>query len=348
MKFVDISGYGHSGKGVITDLLKEINGFNVPEYNFEFNLLRIQGGLIDLKFALVDNWSPIRSDAAIRKFNKLIKQIGPQASALSPKTLFTSNGMNYDKIFNGQFTKLSSNYLTSLIDFQFEGEWPYQLLDEPGLKQFAQRLQSKLKIKTHHTSIVNVTSIKESEFLLLTKNYLNDLFLAIKNEFDDVMVTHNAIEPFNPLEGLKLFNKGKSIIVQRDPRDIYASTFTQLSAFIPKYETKYMWELKKNMLGINDINQFCHRQLIYYNQTNLFHDSNILRLRFEEIILDYQNVLNKIYKFLDIDKSIHVEKGKYFNPEYSKKNIGIWKNLPDQKAISKIEEQLKPYCFYEY
>ena len=80
----------------------------------------------------------------------------------------------------------------------------------------------------------------------------------------------------------------------------------------------------------------------------MFHNSNILRLRFEEIILDYQNVLNKIYKFLDIDKSLHVEKGKYFNPEYSKKNIWIWKNIPDQKAISKIEEQLKKYCFYEY
>ena len=46
-KIVDISGYGHSGKGAVCDILKEFDGFYVSHYNFEFNLLRVQDGLID-------------------------------------------------------------------------------------------------------------------------------------------------------------------------------------------------------------------------------------------------------------------------------------------------------------
>jgi hypothetical protein len=347
MKFVDISGFGHSGKGVVTDLLREFKGYKLPNPNFEFNLLRVQGGLIDLKFGLVDNWSPIRSDAAIRRFKKLINKIGPNANIFNVKSLFTSNGMNYDKMFSGQFSSISYKYLNSLIDFEFEGEWPYQLLDEPGIVQFIQRCQSRLKLKKHHTSIVNVISITESNFISLTQKYLTDLFNCIKDEHDEVMVTQNALEPFNPIQGLNFFENGKLIIVQRDPRDIYASLFIQSNAFIPNYETDYMWDLKKNMLGAHDIDQFCHRQSVYFNQTNLFYNPNILRLRYEDIVLDYHNILKKIYSFLEMDEAMHVKKGEYFNPEFSSKNIGLWKKMPDQKVISKIQSTLNSFCYYE-
>jgi hypothetical protein len=347
MKFVDISGFGHSGKGVITDLLKEFKGYNLPNPNFEFNLLRVQGGLIDLKFALVDNWSPIRSDSAIRRFSRLVNKIGPRANILNPKSLFISNGMNYDKIFNEQFSNISYKYLDSLIDFQFEGEWPYQILDEPSFVQFIQRCQSRLRLKTHHTSKVNVTSISELGFITLTRKYLTELFNSIKCEHDEVMVTQNALEPFNPIQGLNFFENGKSIIVQRDPRDIYASLFIRNNAFIPVYETNYMWDFKINMLGANDIDQFCHRQSVYFSQTKLIESPQVLKLRYEEIVLDYQNTLKKIYNFLEIDESIHIKKGDFFNPQLSSKNIGLWKRMPDQTIISKIQSTLNPYCYYE-
>ena len=47
MKFIDISGCGNSGNSTLSDLFKKFDGFVVPHYNFEFNLLRIQGGLLD-------------------------------------------------------------------------------------------------------------------------------------------------------------------------------------------------------------------------------------------------------------------------------------------------------------
>ena len=72
LKYAVISGYSMTGKTVVTDILKEFQGYNVPIHIAEFNLLRIQGGLLDLCTALHDDWSPIRSDAAIRRFKNVV------------------------------------------------------------------------------------------------------------------------------------------------------------------------------------------------------------------------------------------------------------------------------------
>ena len=223
MKFVDISGFGHSGKGIITDLLKEFEGYQVPHYNFEFNLLRIQGGLIDMKAALHDNWSPIRSDAAIRRFRRLVRRIGPSATILNPVSLFLSNGMNYDNYFNSQFSALSEKYIQSLINYEYKGEWPYPLIEEPGWKQFSQRFLLITRLQKKFDTHVTVAAPKD--FIHKTRQYLDALFCVARQDGMNTFVMHNVVEPFHPVPSLDLFSDAKAIIIQRDPRDIYASTF---------------------------------------------------------------------------------------------------------------------------
>ena len=67
-RFLDLSGFIVSGKQAYSDLLREFDGFLVPEAEREFELIRIQGGIRDLENALVEDWSPIRADAALRRF----------------------------------------------------------------------------------------------------------------------------------------------------------------------------------------------------------------------------------------------------------------------------------------
>lgn len=344
MKFVDISGFGHSGKGIITDLLREFDGYNVPHYNFEFNLLRIQGGLIDLKFALVDNWSPIRSDAAIRRFTKLINRIGPKATLYSPKTLFYSNGMNYDSYFKGQFSKISKNYISSLISTTYLADWPFHIIDEYPLNQFLNRIKRAIN---YPASLKEVFLSDPIEFNLKTNKYLNDLFETVLQEGEKVIVLHNTFEPFNPSYGINLFENAKQIIVQRDPRDIYASLSIIKDAYRPEYETDSNWKLKKNMLG-NNIDLFIKRQVQYYRNLNTKNDNNkILRLRYEDIILNYNKTLLKIYDFLEETPMVHKRKGEFLKPELSSKNIELWKKFPNQTEISKIKNELGIYCYNE-
>jgi len=92
MKVIDLSGYMFSGKSAVSDILREFNGVYVPNYLVEFDLLRMPGGLIDLKHAVMD-WSPIRTFAAINRFDKLVNRLA--CSPKFPQKLFkTGYGYN--------------------------------------------------------------------------------------------------------------------------------------------------------------------------------------------------------------------------------------------------------------
>lgn len=69
--------------------------------------------------------------------------------------------------------------------------------------------------------------------------------------------------------------------------------------------------------------------------------------RFEDLVLDYDNTIPKVIEFLGLKKENHVAPKTQFRPEYSKKNIGLYKNHYDQDSIKYIDEHLKEFCYYE-
>lgn len=343
MKFVDISGFGHSGKGVVTDLLKEFDGYQVPHYNFEFNLIRIQGGLINLMQDLVENWSPIRSNAAIYRFRNVIERIGTTASITKPSSWFIANGMNYEGYFNNHFFEESHKFIEQLVHFSYEGEWPYPMIDEPGYKQFWQRFLLKTKLKKAFKREILV-SIPHN-FVELCNIYLNNLFSHLLEPGKKVMILHNALEPFNPTDGIRLLGDAKIIVVQRDPRDIFASTLSQENSYVPEYETSRHWQIKRDFLLSSRIEDFIFRQKTLYSQIVEKEEKNVLRVSYEEVILNYEESLSRIYSFLGEDRSVHVNKGKYLIPEMSKNNIGLWKKVNKPEEIRKIENALGEFCY---
>jgi hypothetical protein len=84
---VDLSGFMFSGKSAVSDLLREYDGVYVPGYREEFDLLRMAGGLIDLANA-VDDWSPIRTHAALDRFERLTRRMAD--APRFPRNLFTT------------------------------------------------------------------------------------------------------------------------------------------------------------------------------------------------------------------------------------------------------------------
>lgn len=343
-KYTIISGFNFTGKTVITDILKEFDGFIVPIHTAEFNLLRIQGGLLDLYNALEEDWSPIRSDAALRRFRKVVLKLGMNASFRNPSSLFLANGMNYNKFFDGKFFEITERYLDSLIDYSYNIEWPYLSIDESPFKQFYSRLQWTFFKKK--VFLREVFGTDEKGFVEKTKKYLDELFQTNSTPQTKTVVMHNTVEPFNPTRGLNLFNNAKIIIVQRDPRDIYAANFVRDGAFLPSFEVDRHWELKMGLTGADKIGTFIKRQVAQNNRVKKDKDDHrVLRLRFEEIVMNYEETLQKIYNFLEVDSSIHIAKGTYFKPELSKNNIGLWKLMEDQTNIKLIEKELINYCY---
>ncbi len=343
MKIIDVSGYGNSGKTVITDLLKEFDSVYSHPQSFEFNLLRMQGGLIDLKHNIYDNWSIIRSDAALKRFAKLVKIIGTKFSFTKPKTWFNSNGMNYSDFFEN-FHELSEQYIQSLIDFEIECEWPYNEIEKSGIGRFYRRMIVRLSLTSYFK--YNVCYTDRNKFTEKTKDYLDNLFNQNISSEKQFIVTNNMCNPYKPEESADMFKDTISIIVERDPRDIYFSNYTQ-NKYIPGFETKLKnLNDKKKFLGFDNVYTFAKRIKLLYENTHNFENSNkVLRLNFEDIVLNYDNTLKKLLKFTGLEIENHSYAKKYFKPENSIKNIGIWKEFKKHKDFKIIEKELGNYLY---
>lgn len=346
-KIIDVSGYGHSGKGVLTDFFKEFKAVTVHDSLFEFNLLRIQGGLVDLKHNIVDNWSPIRSDAAIKRFRKLVVRLGTKTDIFKPKTLLLSSGDNYDRYFSDKFLEISNAYIENLISANMQKFWPYVKVDQSNMDIFLSRLKTNICGKNARGSTVFVTN---NNFMNLTRDYLDAILSEYGDSKNGTIVTNNMIEPYNPIYSLGLFNDARSIIVRRDPRDIYASLFVDSeSRFTPEHEKfDRRWQEKKSFLAADDIDMFIRQQRTLFDNTVTINDNDrVLRLRFEDVVLNYKRTKDKILAFTDISVDSHIFPQKYFDPNKSAANVGLWKHMNKDSNIIRITNELQELCFNE-
>lgn len=101
-KFLDLSGYMFFGKAAAIDLIREFKGYYVPHYRFEFPLIRIQDGIMDLEKALIDDWSPIRSDIAVKRFRKLITKMSGHKRKLFSLNEEELVSWNYHQLYGGE------------------------------------------------------------------------------------------------------------------------------------------------------------------------------------------------------------------------------------------------------
>ena len=55
---------------------------------------------------------------------------------------------------------------------------------------------------------------------LLTKNYLREILVSNMSSKQSIILLNNAFETTNPLMSHQFFDNAKSIVIDRDPRDI--------------------------------------------------------------------------------------------------------------------------------
>ena len=98
-------------------------------------------------------------------------------------------------------------------------------------------------------------------------------------------------------------------------------------------------------MNTNKLEKFIERQKIYFDHIKSYTKrNNVLRLRYEELIFDYENQLKVKSDFLDIDPKKHINKLKIFNPELSKKML-VYGKEETKKSIKEIEINLKHFCY---
>jgi hypothetical protein len=341
-KIVDVSGYGHSGKTAISEYLKDYEDvFTFPSH-VEFELFRVQGGLLDLYLSIYDSWNLIRSRVRIIEFKKLIYRIGIVQNKYKLTTLWNASGHGYNQYFNYKFIDISNEFIEELITVKQRSFWPYDSLSDSKLKLVLGKIRAKFFKKLILTEIYYTD---KNQFLKHTSNYIHRLFNEVGMPNQTHVVLNNTFEPYNPTKCIEMVENSFSIIVDRDPRDIYASMINSKDVFVPSFEEyKNADELKKRMVGFDDINQFISRYRILKN--NVIDDKNpsVLRIRYEDFILNHDEVANKINKHIALD-NLKKNQSTVFNVNDSKKNVGIWKKYRNLPEIIQIEKELAEYCY---
>lgn len=315
VNIIDISGYVYSGKSSVSDILREVDGIFVPDVAEEFDLLRLPGGLIDLKNAVFD-WSPTRTNAAYKNF----KIVAERASRVLPwYKRFFSDGLAYSERYPGLPDALK-DFLNDIVEARWKAPWPHENLTDIPPSIFFRKVLWRLGFMTQR----DVFIIKKSDFLDKARLFTNTLLWSgVSRQRYRSLVVHNSLDAFDPERNHDLYFNAKSIVVDRDPRDIYAAAQFMCPGQ-PDYLNRYL-----KICGAHDVNIFIKRFLEY--RKNVVISPNVLRLKYEDLIFNYEENLLHIFNFLKVDQHRHHHKMKFFSPQRSMINVGLWKSSKYRK-----------------
>lgn len=328
MKVVDLSGYSFSGKSAYYDFMSSLRCTASLGVEREFDLVRVKDGIYDLFECLTDiNWSLIRSSEAIRRFQLLVRFLGGKKTFFSR---FYMSGTYYDDLFPG-FSSISSVFLEQLTQGSYSSYWPF-----PQYTSESYSFKSKLSNKLFSIPAkINISRFEKDQLLPLVRSYLDSLFSEYAHSGYEVMLLSNAFETSSPQSSLRFISDSYSIVVDRDPRDIYASA--------------YLTFKERRSLAAQAVLGSCPEDFILrfkaQRQSKPSVHPRVLRLRYEDLMLDFDRVMEVISGFLDLPFASFQD----FDFYPSCDNIRIWRRYSDdpylKSGIQSIESSLSHYCY---
>lgn len=346
-QFIDVSGVGNAGKSAVVDLLREFDGVWAPQYSFELDVLRVPGGLLDLRHSLLEDWSPIRSNAAFQAFLDVVRKMGADPKWWDIPGLMESTSQRYDRFFNGQFTKASEQFAHEFVIASYRAEWPYDGLRDGPLNRFLRKVMRRLSVG--EPLLRKVYMLDGADFDSRAAAYLNDLYAQVVGPDCTRVVLNNGFEPFHPQPGLDMLDGARQIAVTRDPRDVYVTGLqpkrarasdASLLAFNNKGTTF-------SFLANDDIALFIQRYRLYRQKLSVVPDPRILQVGFEDLVHDYDRTVKRITEFIGIEARLHLKRQTHFDPNRSSKNVGVWQRYSKQEEIRYIESELAQYLTAE-
>ena len=314
---LSVEGLGYSGSGAVLDLLKEVEHFFVMPR--EFRLINDPDGLLSLESSLLDNWTIFQSDLAIKRFRKLCNSLNKKY-----KTPYAT--LEHEKIFDYKFIDAVDRYLKNLTDFQYKGLW-YGI--DNNLIRAINKVQFIRKNRFLAKDIYVSKKMNLEEFLGYTRAFILELINICLMKYNcNNFAFDGDYSAMNPKKVTQYIPNSKIILVIRDPKDIAATTKSGLCLFAPR-------KLEKIIKWIS------HLYLRLKQVKDGIPEERMLVIKFEDLVLNYEKALPKLFKYIGIDEKHHKKKRTYFNPDISRKNIGIWKKYLSDKEGKYIDQCCK-------
>jgi hypothetical protein len=331
-KIIGVCGFISTGSSAVSDLLKEFKE-NIVFDDFEFDFTYIPDSIEDLAYHLNEGSSKIESSiVALARFKKL-------------SNIRYLNKIN--KETNNKFRLLTKEYINKITQVEWYGKHHIDFILYPNEKIFkSQRvlLTYILKLLINLEKIIkrqiNIfplhkysTSIYPENFYEITKKYIDDILVSMGKESGKNFVLDQPFAGNNPEKSFRYFNNPKAIIVDRDPRDHYLFGKKFLRPRLkPYYPTEKIEDYVK-------FYRYLRSDSVYMKNSQ-----NILSLKFEDMIYEYDKTVNKIMEFLNL--KIHAYPKTIFEPSLSINNTQLSKIYPDCKEdIAYIEKELPEYLY---
>ena len=324
----------------LIDCFKEFSNTTVIENEFE--LLRHSGGILELESAILSQ-NIYLIDSTVKRFLRLIDFLSRPSEAYK-------EGRDYQG-FCSILRETAQAFLDNILLIQSETTTKFYNRHEYNdnsqlLRMFLHLInksegelekaihQSFLSLKpdlSDDSRIYYAKDLNEEQYVRCAKEFLavNLSHCAMGNEY---LVLDQAISTCSSkmFDSLKYFDNAKAILMYRDPRDVYMSGITKVREWVTTNSKEDFVNWVK-----------CH----YRPLENI--NSEVLALRFEDVVSDYDNATLKINEFIGIDNSLHLNPKNMFIPTESAKNIGKWKSHPDQEIMNCLKSELPEYCYQE-
>ncbi len=329
---ISTCSFGSSGSSAVSDYLCECSGVQVMDA-LEFNIASTVDGLEDLEFQLMlKNPRQSSSIYAIQRFRKVVKK---KSKGWNKRT-----GISFEKI-----DQITNEFIDNITQVKYIGPSPkidkkhseflrVYLGESLIRRRIIQRLERKGIIKENVDFFPLDTvrmSIHPENFYDEARKFIKTLLVEMGADFDKKIVLDQAFMGSDPSRSMAFYEDSYAVVVDRDPRDMYIfakKVLLSKGRFMPTDTVENFIKYYKLL-----------RDTDSYKQEN----DRILRLRFEDMVYNYDETTAKIDAFLGVE---NVKRKSVFIPEMSAANTNLIRKFPEfAEDVKKIEEALPEYLF---
>ncbi len=331
--FVNVSGFFYSGSSAMVDLLKEFRG--CYESNAEIRFIRDPYGIIQMENTLINQWDWINSSAAISDFLEIMRK------SARPKGLLQPMGFNLKRNINPDILKITRDYIDEITDYTYKMDFYHYKFKKSFIKYQLDRYRwaiehlTKGKLRTANRNIETCyfSHPTQEQFNEATRRFFYNLFENHVSESEKSFIILDQAIPINNSQVIqRYFPKAKMIVVDRDPRDMYCDNIQYGEVLDDDYQTA---EAARRYVVRAKAMRDCKLR------------EDVLFVRFEDLIIHYDETRLKVLDFLGMDDKDHINKKQFLKPEVSIKNIGIWRNYYKKckDALDFIKKELPELCY---
>lgn len=307
---VSVQGFGFSGSGAVVDLLREydecqvLGGIDDDSIDQstgtkfgEFDYIRHSGGFYDIERHLGNN-NIFVNDGLINRYIKMVFKSGIYTNFPDSRSIFYKflNSISELSLLN-----LSNRYYNA-----------------------------NLYLHDKKSSIFFLKNLAVDEYRRLCKDTLNALFGCFYEKGKTVLVADQMCcdFEFDIDRDKSYFDNLKTIIVYRDPRDVYYYAITKNVEWIAH----------------DNVETFIEWYKILLRKFEEIKCKDALLIRFEDLITKYDKTVLAIEEYVGVKK--HVAINKNLDPLHSMKNVGIWKKSNiNSSDFETIKRELPSLCF---